>query len=110
MSEKGSKKNKQILALLFAALVAAFLFVPIGGRTGWQRVSGELPDAWKKSNKTPPAGRYQRPPTAAPAYQYRDPAVGSGGPTRGSNAAPVHDISAREQSDLDRLIDRKLKP
>lgn len=107
MSEKKSKKNTQIALVVAAVVAAVFFFVPVmDGQTLWSKVTA----GWTNTPK--PAGKERYPRPASTPIKYTSEggdALEGSGPRQGTNAAPVHDISAREQSDLDRLIEQKMK-
>lgn len=106
MSDKKSKKKTQILIVvaLFAAGIIGFLPMP-DGQTIWQKVTG----TWTNAPKTKAGGNARYPRPASTPYKYTDTTTEGSGPRRGTNSPPAHDISAREQSDLDRLIDSKTR-
>ncbi|MGK0358650.1 MAG: hypothetical protein ACI9U2_000942 [Bradymonadia bacterium] len=101
-------KHKQILLLALLAAVLVFFAIDFNGRTGWDRVKSTLPTAWFSAPSKTTTARYPRPQSAAP-YRYVSEPAGSGAPTRGANAAPLDSVTPREQSQLDALIDRKLR-
>lgn len=106
--KKMEKKQKQILLLALLAGVLVFFAIDFNGRTGWDRVKTSLPASWTGNKTTTPAKpRYTRP--ASTPYRYVSQPAGSGAPTRGANAPPLDSVTPREQSQLDALINRKLR-
>lgn len=106
--KKMDKKQKQILLLTLLAGVLVFFAIDFNGRTGWERVKSSLPTSWVSSPASTSTPRYARPPSAPP-YRYVSQPAGSGAPTRGANSPPLDSVTPREQSQLDALINRKLR-
>ena len=106
---KMQPKQKQILLLAFLAAVLVFFLIDFNGRTGWDRVKEMLPTTWFSGPSDTATTRYPQPPSAAPYRYVSDPAGTTGAPTRGANAPPLDSVTPLEQSQLDALIDAKLR-
>lgn len=108
MAKMSKKSRNQLLAVVaFMAALGFFMWPGFNGQTAWQRVRGVKPTS---NTSTPRTNRYKQPPTAN-QFRYQQKPAGSGMPTRGSDpkALPVHDVTTRDQAQLDALIRRKTR-
>jgi hypothetical protein len=106
MAKMNKKTRNKIAAVsVFVLALGYFMWPGFNGQTGWERTKAMWSGASTAKKAGAPTPRYKRPPTSP--YQYADPAGGAPTHGRDKRAAPVHDVTARDQAQLDALIRRK---
>lgn len=108
MAKMSKKSRNQLLAVIaFMVALGFFMWPGFNGQTAWQRVRGKP----ASSSSTPRTATPRHKPSIADKFRYQQQPAGSGMPTRGSDpkALPVHDVTARDQAQLDALIRRKTR-